>query len=250
MKRKSPVRHKVQTHTREGKKVQSYQRGKGHHIQKARVVVGTDPKRTVAGIRGSNRYYMEAYMKLFPDVEYKNPDILDTIPESVWRLEYLTEEGGKPSSFRYIDPTYDGQPYYYELRKNIAYFISEKERTFDIESMTPEMYFERVAFERRMEGKYDATAEGERRSVNDERAREYADIMESGDRFPILNFDRTLGGQEGRHRARALEMLDVKMIPVLIARDIREDERPPEQYDENWQINPEFREWKKSYRRY
>lgn len=250
MKRKSPIRHTVSGHTRDGKRVRSYQRGKGQYNQKARVVVGTDPKRTVPGIREPSKHYMEVYMELFPDVEYKNPDILDTIPESVWKLEYLTEKGEKPSSFRYIDPTYDGQPYYYELRKNIAYFISEKGRTFDMVMMSPDQYFEDIARERRRKGRRDASAESERRAINDEKAREYADIMESGVRFTIPNFDRTLGGQEGRHRVRALEMLGVKMVPVLIARDIREDERPPEQYDENWQITPEFREWKKNYRRY
>ncbi len=250
MHRKSPIRHRVKSHTRKGKKVKSFERGKGQRIQKTRVLVGTDPKRTVSRIRGPNKYYMEAYMKLFPDVEYKNSDILNTIPSDVWKLEYLTEKGGKPSAFRYIDPTYDGQPYYYELRKNIAHFVSEKGRTFDMVLMSPDQYFEDIAAERRRKGRRDASAESERRAINDETARKYADIMESGVRFTIPNFDRTLGGQEGRHRVRALEMLGVKMVPVLIARDIREDERPPEQYDKNWQITPEFREWKKSYRRY
>ncbi len=249
MKRRSPTYHKVKSHTRKGKSIRSYERGKGRHIKKARVV-GTDPKRAVPRIRESNKYYMKAYMELFPDVTYKNPDILDTIPESVWKLECLTEKVGKPSSFRYIDPTHDGQPYYYELRSNPAYFISEKERTFDIVLMSPDQYFEDIARERRRKGRRDASAESERRAINAEKAREYSDIMESGVRFTIPNFDRTLGGQEGRHRVRALEMLGVKMVPVLIARDIREDERPPEQYDKNWQITPEFREWKKNYRRY
>ncbi len=40
MSRKSPVRHKVKTHTRQGKRIKSFERGKGKKPQRPRKVVG------------------------------------------------------------------------------------------------------------------------------------------------------------------------------------------------------------------
>lgn len=49
--RKSPVRHAVRAHTREGKKVRTYQRGTGKKPQRSREVVGTRtiPPKTYRG---------------------------------------------------------------------------------------------------------------------------------------------------------------------------------------------------------
>jgi len=68
--------------------------------------------------------------------------------------------------------------------------------------------------------------------------------MKSGTLFPMPNIDE-YGGQEGRHRARALEILGVKRMPVMVIRGkIRPDEMPPPERDASFRITPEWLAWK------
>lgn len=235
--RRTPRRHTV--HTRDPRyNVNQYPRGDGEGVQTESTPVSSS----------RDDYYLNQYNQLV-DLEYKYPKLLHTIPPEFWRHEYLLEKAGRghQSAFRYIDVTYDDQSYYGNLRDDLAYHISEKGRTYDIKMMSPQEYFEEIARNRRItDGRKDATAAKERRSINDERAKKYADLMKEGVRFPLPNVDYTLGGQEGRHRARALEMLGVKRFPVLIARDIKKSEQPPPRYLSNYQPNPKFQEWKRS----
>jgi hypothetical protein len=52
--------------------------------------------------------------------------------------------------------------------------------------------------------------------VNEDIAEKYSKNMEKGDKFPIPVLDYELLIQEGRHRARAAELLEYGSIPVIV----------------------------------
>lgn len=71
MTRRSPVRHKVRSHARQGERVQSYQRGRGTSPRKSSKVVGKPSPHDV--LEGIEKY--EAYRPSFqPDFPYEELD--------------------------------------------------------------------------------------------------------------------------------------------------------------------------------
>jgi len=121
---------------------------------------------------------------------------------------------GHENALRYIDPTTTATPMFDNMLENPDYFLKNKGKSFEIIWMSPSQYFEMCARNREeYTGKY-ASALNERSMVDDIRARQYANLMEGGTYFPMPNIDE-YGGQEGRHRARALEMLGVTRFPVM-----------------------------------
>jgi len=147
-------------------------------------------------------------------------------------------------SHKYIDPTHTATPMYDNLLHEPAYFIANKDTSYDIIYMSPDEYMEGCVNNRLvMDGNTKASVRSEWQSVRPEDVKEYKKIMESGERFPMPNLDYVYGGQEGRHRAAALHLLGVKRFPVMIIRPPKEDELPPPRYVNGYSTNPAYKKW-------
>lgn len=204
--RKPPVRHPVREHTREGKHVRDYERGKGQKPQRSSRVVGK---------RDHTNYYRKQYLEL--DNNFREPKKVSQVPEKIWEMAYLNEKTDTPEEnfLRYIDVTYLDCPTLDNMRDDPEYFRKNKGTVFEIKLVSPDKYF-RLAAEVHGHG----NASRERGNVSEERARKYADKMSSGDKFPLPYIDFDYGNQEGRNRARALEILGVKWVPVMIVKSV------------------------------
>ncbi|MHA1286060.1 MAG: hypothetical protein ACTSPB_01530 [Candidatus Thorarchaeota archaeon] len=213
MRRKSPRKHTVHTkHPRYN--VPQYPRGSdGFPLPSS----PTEKERQKP--RG---FWEERYYSLFTQPPpYREPENLKYVPEEQWQYAYFCEKSGRGSenALRYIDPTTTATPMFDNMLENPDYFLKNKGKSFEIIWMSPQRYFETCAKNRtEYSGEY-ASARNEREMVNDELARKYANMMEGGTYFPMPNIDE-FGGQEGRHRARALEMLGVKRFPVMRIRQV------------------------------
>lgn len=217
VKRKSPIRHSVGSHIRNGKQIDSYERGTGQKSQrsKPRVVVG----------QTSDTWYYEQYMKI--DSDWKEPKQLKDVPEEVWRYAYLNEKSTPElNPLRYIDISIVDTPTLDNMRESREYFEKNKGVVYEIKLMSPDEYFREAARCRESrrqvssEHRRSLMVDRERLMVNDELARKFADLMKSGDKFALPYVDYDYGNQEGRHRARALEMLGVRLFPVLVVRSV------------------------------
>ena len=105
------------------------------------------------------------------------------------------------------------------MRDNPEYFRKNKGVVYEITLVSPDHYFYLTSRARRRSG---SSPQAERREVSDKRAKEYADKMKSGDKFPLMYIDFDHKSQEGRHRVRALEMLGVTNMPVMIVKTLGE----------------------------
>lgn len=132
-------------------------------------------------------------------------------------MAYLLERSSAPEKnfLRYIDVTYLDCPILDNMLENPDYFRKNKGTVFEIKLVSPDDYFRLAADVRRDRGRT-SSARRERAAVDDELARKHADKMASGDKYPLPYLDYDYGNQEGRHRARALEMLGAQWMPVMI----------------------------------
>lgn len=229
-KRKSPKAHRVKTqHPRYD--VSDYNRGKGQGKQVVRPQGAVD----------RDNYWRDHHERVISSDKFREPDNLRWIPEDEWRrLVMINNVSPEENVLLYIDPTTTATPYFDGMLADKGYYINAKGKSFDIVWMSPDGYFSAIAKNRDKP----MTNSMERKAVNDETARKYADMMKSGILFPMPNIDE-YGSQEGRHRARALEMLGVRRMPVMIIRDkINPNEMPPPERDDEWKITDEFRAWK------
>jgi len=232
-KRRSPRKHTVHTkHPRYY--VPQYQRGKGNPVYPS----SSRPKT-----------YLESYLYL--DSDFKHPEFLDDIPETIWRYAYMRENAGQPHALKYIDLTECDSPVIEGYRQNPLYSLMRKGVKFEIKLIPIEKYFELCAKSR---GRRGASAETERANVNDALAREYANKMLAGEKFRLPYVDFDYGNQEGRHRARALELLGVEKMPVMIIKPARKSDLPPKISKYTPMGNafkchptPEFKTWLKDF---
>jgi len=102
---------------------------------------------------------------------------------------------------------------YDKLIKNPLYNFFCHEQEAEIIEMPPEEYFIKMA--------PGATLTELFSFVDKKTAGKYAEKMKSGDKFPIpylVYFANTIG-QEGKHRAYAARLLNIKKIPVLFVKN-------------------------------
>ena len=160
-------------------------------------------------------YYRRAYFTEDP-YAWSEPSHLDDVPEKVWEYAYLNEKATpEMNPLRYIDISNTKTPTLQGMRDNRAYYRKKKGIIYDIVLMSPDRYFASVS-----ELKGFSSAREQRASVTEARAQEYAETMRSGDRFALPWLDYDYNGQEGKHRARALEILGVRFFPVMVVRGL------------------------------
>jgi hypothetical protein len=155
------------------------------------------------------------------DSKWKQPYQVDDVPEDVWKYAYLHERSSTPheNPLRYIDVTIVDAPTLDNMRDDPEYFRRVKKTDYEIKLVSPDEYY-RLSSETR-NGR---NGSRERANVNDERAKKMANAMLKGDKkFAMPWIDYDYKGQEGRHRARALEMIGVKFFPVMIVRGVDND---------------------------
>lgn len=242
--RKSPVNHEVSGHKRQGKWIGSYRRGKGQKPQRSRksVVVGEKEKSFEQQVEQERKEhpwlsqeeaervvmdhlkeesetqdvsrYRDEYLRM--DSDWKYPKVLEDVSEDVWKMALLTERVDPEKNFlKYIDVSYVDAPALDNMRESPEHFRDKKGVKYDVRLLTPDMYFYHCA---RVHDHWDEKAE--RRNVNEDLAREYANLMLGGEKFPIPYIDYDYGNQEGRNRARALEIIGVKFVPTLMVESI------------------------------
>lgn len=119
---------------------------------------------------------------------------------------------------RYIDVSDTKTPTLENIRDRPDYFRDRKGVEYEIKLVSPSEFFNLCS---QVPG-YDS-ARKLRLGVNEERAKKYADAMLRGERFALPWIDYDFRGQEGRHRARALELIGVKFFPVMIVRGIEDE---------------------------
>lgn len=167
-----------------------------------------------------NRNY-EDYWKnwyLERDSNWKQPNQIDDIPENIWQHISLIERvDPEENPFRYIDVTYLDCPTLDSMREDRKFFEEKKGVKYKIELMTTNRYFNESA---RVHGHFSSAKE--RGNVSEKRSGEYAELMKSGVKFPLPYVDFDYGNQEGRNRVRALELLGVKIVPVMVVEAIEQ----------------------------
>ncbi len=118
-----------------------------------------------------------------------------------------------------------GMPTYDDMMANPDYFAKAKRRKGSVIMMSPDEYIERAAAGFR---KHDpeVTVDSVIKSRDTALVDKYAQEMQSGDKFPTIMLDYSMGfGQEGLHRALAAKKLGIEKIPVMIVSMTRKSER-------------------------
>jgi len=238
MRRKKPMRHTVHTkHPRYD--VSQYARGEGYVIQP---VSETPPVTTT--------FYGRMYLDL--DSDFKEPSHLRDVPDSVWQMGYLGEKSGRPHPLKYIDLSNTDSPTVEGYRDNPLRTLDNKGIKYEIKMVPTDHYFYLASDARK---RYGASQTKERSEVNEALAMEYAEAMKDGSKFPLPYVDYDHGSQEGRHRVRALEILGVKYVPVMVIKEAKPHELPPQKWvtirhkdgSGEYHLNPDYEVWAKEH---
>ncbi len=107
---------------------------------------------------------------------------------------------------------------YYDMINKPEYFERAKGKTYDIVLMNPERYKDLV-----IEG----FGYGQRGwATTENRVDELKEIVEEGERFPMLSLDYSGNSfnQEGRHRAELMQRLGLDKVPVFVVWDVDDNE--------------------------
>jgi hypothetical protein len=114
-----------------------------------------------------------------------------------------------------FNTTTTDMPHYDNILADPLYFKKNKKIIFSIELMSPDIYLFKTKKGFKTFGKEEVWRQ-------DEKAEEYAKLMKKGVKFPmlVLDFSTKNFNQEGRHRAIAANILNIKKVPVMIVRKI------------------------------
>jgi len=229
-------RHTVHTkHPRY--RVPNYPRGQGEGTQ---VPVSSQSV-------SSGSYYQNQYTQL--DSDFRKPERLEDVPDEAWRLGYLSLKSGRPNALSYIDVTYHDDPIVDGYRRFQLRTLMNKDIITEMKMIPTSEYFNYASQSR---PQY-TSASTERRRVVEATAQKYAERMRAGEKAPLPYVDFVFKTQEGRHRARALEILGVRSMPIMIIRKAKPSEQSPPPYfvgkDEDgrttWTPNPAHEQWKR-----
>jgi len=154
------------------------------------------------------------------------------------RLYEVTENKLQPFS------TEPNTPNQMDMLKDPEYMAKKKGMVGSVEWMSPEDYIERCVRGFKSIGSKGLVQQGRDPKL----IKKYAQDMQRGDVFPILELDYRDGfAQEGLHRAMAAEMLGVEKVPVWVTRTSPEwqQKRDAERRSEFDRIKAQASEWEK-----
>ena len=168
------------------------------------------------------------YLKKFQVYESKlskeDNDLLDSLDldnDEVWKnIDFsnyeLPKEEVNPKKVEYTWKTCDGCKYcdYKSLDKylgftNPIYSAIAKSKLYELVYMTPKEYIYKIA------SGFGVSYADTMSAYSEEKSKKYAEDMRNGAKFPIGYYTDDDPDQEGRHRAMACMILDVKTIPVV-----------------------------------
>lgn len=127
----------------------------------------------------------------------------------------------------FVDDPQTGMPTYDNMLQNPDYFARAKRRKHGVVLMSPDEYIQKAfrGFEK-MNDHNKLSIEDVISSRDPKRVKKYAQQMQSGEKFPTIVLDYSLGfSQEGLHRALAAKILGIEEIPVMIVSLTRNKER-------------------------
>ena len=103
-----------------------------------------------------------------------------------------------------------------DMLKDPEYMAKKKGMVGEIVWMSPQEYIERCE-----QGFKSTGSKGLVRQGRDPKLiKQYAQEMQKGDKFPMLELDYRGGfAQEGLHRAMAAELLGVRKVPVFVTKE-------------------------------
>jgi GNAT superfamily N-acetyltransferase len=154
------------------------------------------------------------------------------------RLYELAESKLQPFS------TEPNTPNQMDMLKDPEYMAKKKGMVGSVEWMSPEDYIERCERGFKSTGSQGLVRQGRDPKL----IKQYAQDMQKGDVFPMLELDYRDGfSQEGLHRAMAAEMLGVEKVPVWVTRTSPEFQakRDAERRSEFDKIKAQASEWEK-----
>ncbi len=118
-----------------------------------------------------------------------------------------------------------GMPTYDDMMANPDYFAQAKKRKGGIVMMSPDEYINR-SVKGFKKFNPDTTLDNLIKSRDLKLIDKYAQEMQSGDKFPTVMLDYSMGfSQEGLHRALAAKQIGINEIPVMIVSMIKKKRR-------------------------
>jgi len=126
--RKSPRQHPVNTkHPRY--QTPQYQRGQGEAVASTSTPSGSS----------TGYYWRDRYAEAVPIEKFRDPKNMRYTSEKEWeRLVMSNFRYPEQNALLYIDPTTTATPFYDGMMADKAYYISAKEKYFDIIWMSPD----------------------------------------------------------------------------------------------------------------